>query len=435
MIWSKIVSTFKEFNTLSAVERVFVFSAMLCGFCITAEYAIIRPVSNSIFVQAYGADGFPYAWLAIVPLNWVVVSAYNRFLPRLGCFKMFVTIISIVMGLNVVFGLFLQKIYALPFIFYCWKEVYVLLMFQQLWSVIHSTMKIDRAKYLYGLFFASGGVGGVLGSMIPGFFAVKFGSERLLFLSLPIYGLMAAVFWRLVKNSGLIHGEKHLTEGIPHQKTGMLHGLKLIKSSSLLQFILLIVIAMQLVATLCDYQFNATLQNIITDKDLRTEYVGRVMGIVNTATVCFQLVGAFLLVHFLGLKRSHIFVPIVLALSVAGSLFFPVIGLITFSYITVKSFDFSLFGVIKEMLYIPMKVDEKFRAKAIIDVFAYRSSKAFGSLLILFFQLFKTTSLIPVLTYTMLVIFIAWVFIVSKMFKNYESLAELPALDPLKSDS
>jgi ATP/ADP translocase len=41
-----------------------------------------------------------------------------------------------------------------------------------------------------------------------------------------------------------------------------------------------------------------------------------------------------------------------------------------------RSIFLSLFGVIREMLYVPLQLDEKFRAKAIIDVFAYRTSKA-----------------------------------------------------------
>ncbi len=406
------------------MQRLFILSAMFTGFCITAEYAIIRPVSNSVFIEAYGTAGFPYAWIAIVPLNWILVSLYNRFLPRLGCFNMFLVIVGSVMALNVIFGLFLQKIYALPFIFYCWKEVYILLMFQQLWSVIHSTIKLDQAKYLYGLFFAIGGIGGICGSLIPGFFAVKIGSESLLFLSLPVYALMIFIFYFVIKNSALIRGETDLAKGMVKEKTAMVHALDLIKKSSLLKLILFIVVAMQLIATLIDYQFNASLQIAVPDKDMRTEYFGRIMGIVNMASVCFQFVGAYLLVHLLGLKRSHIFVPLALSLSIGACLLFPVFGLFAFSYVAVKSFDFSLFGVIKEMLYVPMKVDEKFRAKAIIDVFAYRSSKAFGSLIIFFLQMFKELNLISILTWTMLLIFLAWIAIVSKMFKSYEAFEQ-----------
>ena len=41
--------------------------------------------------------------------------------------------------------------------------------------------------------------------------------------------------------------------------------------------------------------------------------------------------------------------------------------------------DKDVFNILKEMLYVPLKTDEKFKAKAIIDIFAYRSAKAFAS--------------------------------------------------------
>ncbi len=421
MVWTKIVSIGKSFLSLSTIERWFVFCAMGCGFCITMDYAIVRPVGNSLFIHAYGAKLFPYAWLAVLPLNALIISLYNYFLPRLGCYKMFLSIVLTVMGINVFCGLFLQKLFFLPFIFYCWKEIYIMLMFQQLWSVIHSTINTDKAKYLYGLFFAMGGLGGMLGSILPGFCAVMMGSESLLFVSIPVYMTLAVLFYNVVKKSEKVRGEAHFTENSKKQKTSILDGMKMIKSSPLLKFILCIVVFMQLIATIVDYQFNEALQYAVSDKDLRTEYAGRILGIVNMATVVFQFVGAFLLVHIMGLKRSHFFVPAVLGVCVMGSLMFPVFGLFAFSYIAVKSFDFSLFGVIKEMLYIPCGVDQKFRAKSVIDVFAYRTAKALGSAIILFFQFVLASSIIPVLTWTLVVIFAMWLIAVARMFKSYDA--------------
>ena len=61
---------------------------MICSFLITSEASIIKAVSNSVFIASYSANFLPFAWLALLPLNLVVVSAYNRFLPKIGCFKM-----------------------------------------------------------------------------------------------------------------------------------------------------------------------------------------------------------------------------------------------------------------------------------------------------------------------------------------------------------
>lgn len=402
----------EEFRGFSAKELLFVFSAMLCGFLICSEYAIIRPVANALFITKYTSDFLPYAWLLMVPLNFLVVMLYNRFLPRLGCLKMFVLIISMIAGGNFLSAFFLKKIGVLPFIFYVWKEIYILLMLQQVWSVIHATIDTKRAKYLYGFLFGIGGLGGVCGSMIPSFMAVKLGSENLLFLSLPIYGLLFLAYTSLLKYSSMESGKGSFAES-----RDALVVLKSIKTTPALMFILLIVVFMQMSSTIIDFQFNKLLEVSVGEKDLRTQYTGRVLGLINFCTMLLQFVGSFVLLQFLGLRLSHFAVPLLLSMNALGFLIAPLFGMISFSYITIKSFDFSLFGIIKEMLYIPLKPDEKFRAKAFIDVFAYRSAKAFASLLILLLQISHVTNPVTTLTWGAIALFLLWGFSVLRLLK------------------
>lgn len=94
--------------------------------------------------------------------------------------------------------------------------------------------------------------------------------------------------------------------------------------------------------------------------------------------------------------------------------------MISFAYVTIKAFDFSLFGVIKEMLYIPLKLDEKFRAKAVIDVFAYRSAKAFASFLILFLQPLAGLRILNVLTWSSIAIFLLWAWLAKNRMRTSE---------------
>ena len=100
----------KELEALSFSERLFILFALLCSFLIQAEYAAIRPASNALFLAQYGADYLPYAWFAAIPLNIFLVSWYNKYLPRLGCWKTFVCLISMVVGVNLFCALFIKKI-------------------------------------------------------------------------------------------------------------------------------------------------------------------------------------------------------------------------------------------------------------------------------------------------------------------------------------
>ncbi|HSX12665.1 MAG TPA: hypothetical protein VLF61_04160, partial [Rhabdochlamydiaceae bacterium] len=279
----KRFSQFKEILfSLSRQEKFFCLFSMLCGFFICAEYAIIRPVSNSLFIHAYSSQFFPYAWLAVIPLNFVIVSLYNHFLPKWGCAKLFLATIALVMGGNLFFALFMKQFHSLPFLFYIWKEVYILLMFQQLYSVIHTTIKMDQAKLLYGIFFGVGGIGSLVGSFFPGFCAVQVGSEQLLYLSAPVYLLLLGSYYFLIKYSAA----QNIKQQLPStQSLGFIHGIKLISSSKFLLFILAIVVLMQSGATLVDFQFNDYLEHLYPDKDVRTEYIAKTFSVVHSCTI------------------------------------------------------------------------------------------------------------------------------------------------------
>ncbi len=407
----------KELGSYTMSERLFILFAMLVNFLICAEYAIVRPVSNSLFIQAFGAELFPYAWLATVPLNILIVSLYNSLLPRLGCFKLFFVSIVVVAGGNLFFACFFERFASLPFIFYVWKELYVLLMFQQLWSVIHSTVQIDRAKYLYGFFFGIGGLGSLFGSAFPGFFAVTYGSEKLLFLSCPLYLFLLLFYWRMTRHAAVHHVTTEFKRHSVASLQSFLHGCQLIARSRFLIFALLIVVLMQFSSALIDFQFNAFLGKTIADKDLRTEYGARVLGIVHALTVSMQFIGSYFLIRLVGLKRSYYALPLLIGGGVLSYALFPLFPLLGLSYIAVKSLDFSLFGILREMLYVPLKSDEKFRAKAVIDIFAYRSAKALASFLILALQVFFI-DVSPILTYTTLGLSGLWIAVTAWNFKR-----------------
>ncbi|MGE5196757.1 MAG: hypothetical protein ACM3JI_05450, partial [Anaerolineae bacterium] len=103
MIYTRLMrmNAVKEFiGQFSATQWRFFICAMICSFFICADYALIRPVSNSVFITFFSAKAFPYAWLATVPLNLFAVAVYNRYLPRWGCAKMFIVTVSLLTAAN-----------------------------------------------------------------------------------------------------------------------------------------------------------------------------------------------------------------------------------------------------------------------------------------------------------------------------------------------
>lgn len=397
--------------------RFFLLAVSLCSFLICAEYGITRPASNAIFVSYFGAGFFPYAWLATVPLNLLIVFLYDRVLQRFGCVKVFLGVASLVCGMHALCAALLSSFPSLSFLHYVWKDIYILLMFKQLWSLIHSTLDTSKAKFIYGILFGLGGLGSVMGSFIPGFFAVQVGSEKILFFAIPIYVLLFLLYRFAFRHSGLKEGDLKREEKKPS-----ISPFRLVAESRFLTYLLLVVVFMQMSVAFVDYQFNAFLETHIPTKDLRTQYYGRMIGIINSLSTAFQFLGGFLVIHFLGLKRAHLMVPVFLLGNALLFLWNPLFSVISYAFVSIKAIDYSFFGVIREMLYIPLKTEEKFRAKAVIDVFAYRTARALASFLLLSLQFFTNSKPIHFVGMLSVIAFGVWAVVVFFLFKEHKQV-------------
>lgn len=402
------------FHKFTAREKWFIFFSMAAGFFIALEYAMTRPSSSSIFLTVFSSHTIPWVWLISVPFNLGCVTLYNRYLPRLGPVNMFGLIGAFICLVHLFCALFLTFIPEFIFFQFIWKDIYILLMFKQLWSMIHSTIQPSRAKYLYGIIFGMGTLGSVLGSLVPGFYAVGIGSEKIFFASIPIYILLYFCYKKAFSCSSLTKN----TFLNPIEDLNPQGSFSLIAKSPFLILALILVVFMQISIGLMDYVFNFYLEHNVLDLDLRTEYVGKIIGITNLCSGILQLIGGFFMVQFLGVRGSHFFVPMLLFCNCVTAWIIPSFGMISLSYVLIKSVDFSLFGVIREMLYIPMRLEEKFRAKAIIDVFAYRSAKALIAVCILILQFFLGKEILQSVHFFSMGIFIAWMAVVFFLLKS-----------------
>ena len=270
-------------------------------------------------------------------------------------------------------------------------------------------------------FFSMGSLGALLGNLVPGFLAIKLGSQTLFYFTLIFYAAIFLFYYLATKHSELPKTnedfKKCMFKGYNEEGQESKSGFTLFRRSKFLVFILLLVVFMQLAVALMYYQFNFYLEQAFPTADLRSEFSGKLQGAINAFAILFQLIGGFILVHFLGLKKCHILVPFSFLLN--GLLFFfkPAFTMASYFYAYIKATDFCFFSLIREMLFLPLSLDEKYRAKAIIDVFAYRTARAAASLLLLALQFFSR-NVLSTLTVVNLFIFSLWIMMVYKMFQT-----------------
>ena len=83
-----------------------------------------------------------------------------------------------------------------------------------------------------------------------------------------------------------------------------------------------------------------------------------------------------------------------------------------------KSLTYSIFRSAKEILYIPLSYVEKYKGKAIIDMFIYRFAKAAIALIIIGLQTVMVMTAIKV-NYFVMALIVIWIFIVPVLIREY----------------
>lgn len=410
-----------EWQSFSRKECLFIFFAMCIGFLIAFEYSITRPASHALFLTTFSSSMLPFLWVATVPINFLGISFYNYLLSRLGPLKVWGLVSFTVVLVNSVAAYCLFFMPKFIFVQCICKDIYILLMFKQMWSLIHATLSSSsKVKYLYGLIFSMGTVGSCVGSFIPSRFAVQLGSESFFYFTLPIYLVMGLIYRAFFKKKLIAEDtlNRELVKGPP-----MREGFGVIMQNRMLLVTLFLVVAMQISSGLMEYRFNVHLEMQILDKDLRTAYYGKLFALTNGLSLFLQAIGSFFIIQLMGLKRVHFLIPLMLLGSLVFTWIMPSFLMLSFSYVFLKAIDFSLFSISREMLYIPLNLVDKFRAKAVIDVFAYRSSKAVISVAILGLQLIAERYVLNVTQFFSILLFLVWMGVVYFLLKDPDPLS------------
>lgn len=399
---------FQILNKLNIDQKKFIGMCIGFSFLITCDYACLRPAAHALFITEFGAKMLPWAWFFSLPINFLIVASFNKIQAYFGSKRLHLTLPLCVMGINFILIMGLKWNPKMTFAFFLWKDLYILLLFQQLWSQIHASLGQTVGRKLYGLMYGIGAVGSLLGSSIPA--VLKLNTESYLFCTLFIYPFVWGFQKALCANKEHIGFEKK-------QQASAIEGLKQIMTSRELITIGLLVALMQMVAALSEYNFSFQLEKNFHDLATRTKASAFVMSFMHMLTLGLQVVFSFVSFEKLGIKRGHKMIPAVLLFISFIYLMIPGFKTASLCYSFAKSLDFSIFSVLKESLYAPLDKAFKYEAKSFIDIFIYRGAKTFMSLGLIVLTAFHSSLFFG---WILIFLLLSWLYIASKRLVSYK---------------
>ena len=170
--------------------------AVLCG------YEMLRSSANTLFVQEYGKQALPWALgLTLVGVT-LLTFIYGRLLSWLGPrHTLQATTALAILTMVASWGAIRLGLRPALIVLFIFKESYVVLLIEQIWSYIDSTLEPKAAKRLNGPICGVAGIGAVAGGLLLGKLSQPLGTQSMLLLAaaatlltLPLLQLLFAKF-------------------------------------------------------------------------------------------------------------------------------------------------------------------------------------------------------------------------------------------------
>jgi AAA family ATP:ADP antiporter len=395
----------------------------------TAAYVIL-PLKTSLFLKKLRPENLPLAYLATAVLMSFVAAFNTRLLQTLNRKRYIsLSLLFFTAGLPVFWILFRTGWIWVSMVFWFWAEVFLAISVIQFWILVFDIYTPRQAKRFIGFFVSGGLLGGVAGSLAASVLSGLIGSEKLL-LVCPFFLLAAlGIILVLPPNPEEKRPEKEIRkEGAPKSRVGYLQSLRILMKSRYLLLLSGVMLAGFTVSKFIDFQFSHALRDRFTD-DKMTAFLGVFYTLLWVASYLLHVLLTNRILREFGLRVALFISPVVLALGAAFGFSIPAGAVKTMMVWTSlmrgadKSLSTSLSQSTREILYIPVPVETKYKAKVFIDLFINKFADALAALfLLVFFNLLHFS--LPQLSVLTLAFLLVWAYLNHRISREYVGIVK-----------
>jgi len=280
-------------------------------------------------------------------------------------------------------------------LFYWFGDLYISLILAAFFSFLHDTVDLRNAKRLYGFIVLGAVSGGAVGSTYFRGWIEEMNNQQWLHtiigIGVVICLLAFAAGW--MAKSIPHHEPIPSPNDIPKKKfNAAIEGASLVFKSRYLIAIAGIVGFYEITSEVLDYQFTAMTERFVPKEDIGSHF-GTVYAIGNIAALVVQLCFSIFAAGFPKYRIHWILLALPLAVALS-SLFFiiaPILLAASLLKISDSTFAYSVNQTGRETLYNPLSRQEKYVARAFVEVFIQRTGKVVALLIAFLVPMFLNT--------------------------------------------
>ena len=258
--------------------------------------------------------------------------------------------------------------------FYLYGDLWSTVMVVTFFAFLNDSVATDAAKRLYGLIVLGGLTGGVFGSSMVATRVKAGGTSSWMWVCLGLTVAISLVAMLAGRRVTVTAEEGPAPESAP-QENAALEGARLALRSPYLLSVVAIVGLYEMVSTIMDFQFSSTVTEYVSPELIGTQ-INNVFSFTNWISFSVQvLLTSFIMTRY-GVGKALLFLPVAALCGSAAFLVAPVLLLGSLLNTADNGASYSINQSAKEALYVPTTRDEKYKAKAFIDMFVQRFAKA-----------------------------------------------------------
>ena len=376
-------------------------------FLVITSFWILKPIKKSLFIEFYDKDGFNFKLdfhalnnlgVDIGTLQWALSAPQAEQIAKV--LNMVVAIFAVIVftwlarrfrrqQLTIIFTVFFLLCYsAYSFVidqpgdsiiwsFYLFGDLFSTLMVATFFAFLNDSVTPDAAKRLYGLIGLGGVVGGAFGTSMVSELITRLSDQNWLWIcfALGVLILFVAFFAGRIVDRNPPTQPVQMEQEPPKKGNAALEGAQVVFKSPYLLSIVAIVGLYEIASSIMNFQFTSTIAYYL-EGDAIGEQFAKVFAITNIGAMLVQLFLTSFVMSRLGIGVALLILPVALLGGSAAFMVVPILWVGSSLNMVDNLFSYSINQSAKESLYVPVSKDEKYKAKAFIDMFVQRFAKA-----------------------------------------------------------
>jgi AAA family ATP:ADP antiporter len=431
---------------LAEVRREELPFALLMGsyfFLVITSFWILKPLKKSVFIEFYDRAGIQWGATALDAaqtellakvLNMAVaagaVACFSLLARRLRREKLALTFTAVFVVGEIAFSIALARPGALSvWSFYFFGDLFSTLMVATFFAFLNDSVSPDAAKRLYGPIGLGGVLGGVVGTSVLSVWIRALGVSRWLWICAGLGAAIGAAAVAAARMAEHLRPEARAARraaATDAERRGLAVaalGARLVARSRYLLAIASLVALYEIASTILDFQFTSTVAHQL-DGDAIGQQFALVFAITNAVSVAVQLGVTSPVLTALGVGPALLFLPTAILVGSSAFLLHPSLWTGSLLNTADNGFSYSINQSAKEALYVPAREEEKYHAKAFIDMFVQRFAKALGvGLSLIATTWFAELAMVRWLSFGTLALLALWVPVVLHVGRRFRSLA------------